>query len=116
MAAPKHPNPPGWKSEKPWRDAIMIAVKREVARGANARRLSALADKLVAVALEGDIGALKEIGDRLDGKPTQGVNFAGQLEVGRIEREIIDAADTDRQNLPAATGAGALQGRVGRKG
>lgn len=63
----------GVKSDKLWRDAIHRAVKR-VEKGDKDKRLEKLADKLVAVALEGDVSALKEIGDRLDGKPTQQVD------------------------------------------
>lgn len=70
MAAPK--NPRGAKSDKIWRDAVMRAVHREMEKGGS-KRLEMLADRLVAKALEGDVSALKEIGDRLDGKPTQAI-------------------------------------------
>lgn len=70
MAATKTP-PGGVKSDKLWRDAIHRAVKR-TEKGD--KWLEKLADKLVAVAMEGDVSALKEIGDRLDGKPTQQVD------------------------------------------
>jgi hypothetical protein len=68
VAAPH--NPLGAKSDKIWRDAIMRAVRRRDS-GEDPQALEKLADKLVAKGLEGDIPALKEIGDRLDGKPTQ---------------------------------------------
>lgn len=68
MAAPK--NPKGAKSDKEWRAAIQRAVKRTTADG-KARRLEALADAIVNAGLAGDIAAIKEIGDRLDGKPHQ---------------------------------------------
>lgn len=68
MAARKTPSG-GRKSDKPWRDAILLAVNE---RGPdNQRRLRRLAECLVAEGLEGDVVALKEIGDRLDGKATQ---------------------------------------------
>lgn len=69
------------KSDKFWRDALMIATKRN-----EAETLELLADKgapmiaraaarcvLAATAAEPDIAAMKEIGDRLDGKPHQSV-------------------------------------------
>ena len=56
---------------KEWRDAVRIAVNEPGPSGFKKLRL--LADKLVATALEGDVTALKEIGDRLDGKVPQGI-------------------------------------------
>lgn len=63
----------GPKQEKPWRDAIHRAVKR-TAEDKKTKRLDQLANSLVAAGIEGDVSALKEIGDRLDGKPTQQVD------------------------------------------
>lgn len=54
-----------------WRDAIRKAVLRD-------GKLDALAQALVARALEGDIAALREIGDRLDGKARQSVELEAQ--------------------------------------
>lgn len=73
MAAPIHPK--GAKSDKIWRDAIMRAVRRidgdKPSRGCKPeQRLERLADALVAKGLEADVPALKEIGDRLDGRPS----------------------------------------------
>lgn len=68
MAAPK--NPRGQKPEKIWRDAVMRAVKRRL-EGEKGQYLERLADQLVAEGLDGNVVALKEIGDRLDGKPAQ---------------------------------------------
>lgn len=63
----------GPKQEKPWRDAIQRAVHRTAEDG-KTRRLDQLADKLVVEALAGDVPALKEIGDRLDGRPRQEID------------------------------------------
>jgi hypothetical protein len=76
MAAPK--NPLGAKSDKIWRDAVMRAVKRRQ-EGAKTPHLDRLADKLVARGLEGEVSALKEIGDRLDGKPTTSIDVADDV-------------------------------------
>ena len=59
--------------DKLWRDAVHCAVKRQAADG-RGTHLEALADTLVACALEGDIGAMQEIGNRLDGKSAQELN------------------------------------------
>lgn len=65
----KSGNPGGRSTEKPWREALMRAVKRRVAGDEQA--LERVADAVVAAAMGGDISAAKEIGDRLDGKPRQ---------------------------------------------
>jgi hypothetical protein len=51
--------------EKPFNDALRIALKRDP------RRLPRIAEKLAEKAEEGDLAAIREIADRLDGKPTQ---------------------------------------------
>ena len=67
--------PKGSLNDKPWQDAIRRAVN-EVREGENGaeKRIFTLARKLVDQAIAGDVPALKEIGDRLDGKPVQGID------------------------------------------
>lgn len=55
--------------KKPWADAIRRALARR-AEGKLAD-INALADRLIDSALAGELPALKELGDRLDGKPAQ---------------------------------------------
>lgn len=62
--------PPG-PGEKPWRDAIRRAVNRRVQGDGDPKALDKLAEQLVALGMSGDVPAIKEIGDRLDGKPRQ---------------------------------------------
>lgn len=75
----------GRKGEKFWADAIRRAVNRRVEGEGDPKRLDVLANKLVDLAEQGEIPALKEIGDRLDGRPKQEteskVNVDGQLEL-----------------------------------
>lgn len=55
-------------------------------------KLRTLAEKLIQRAEEGDIAALKEIGDRMDGKAAQQVIVAGDQEnpvVTKIVREVV---------------------------
>ena len=51
---------------KPWSDAINRALLAN-----KGKKLRALADRLIDRALEGDVAALKEVGDRVDGKVPQ---------------------------------------------
>ena len=69
MAARIHPAK-GKKGDKRWTSAIALAVMREAQDG-NEKYLARIAQKLVGLAMKGDLAAMKEIGDRLDGKPPQ---------------------------------------------
>ncbi len=64
---------PGGRGKRQWRDAIDRAVKRATTGKVDYVMLDQLADKIVAMAADGDIQALKEIGDRLDGKAVQAI-------------------------------------------
>lgn len=71
---------------KRWRDAINRALeKRSRAEGIEA--LDRLAENLLAMCDEKDLGALKELGDRIDGKAVQGVELSGN-EGGAIEQNL----------------------------
>ena len=91
MAAPK--NPAGYKSEKPWRDALLRAVKRHAYGTGGPRQLEHIADTVVTKAAEGDITAAKEIGDRLDGKSIQGVALEVQMQITEIKYTIVHPGD-----------------------
>lgn len=54
--------------DKPFRDALRMAIAEA---GDDFRPLRRIAEALVAQAMEGDLQAIKEIADRLDGKPAQ---------------------------------------------
>ena len=76
----------GRKGEKFWADAVRRAVNRRLDDiEGQPKKLDRLADKMVEAGLEGDMQAIKEIGDRLDGKATQqtdsNVNLSGKLEL-----------------------------------
>jgi hypothetical protein len=64
--------PRGAWANKAWRDALRIAVLRDVDWDEKPKtKLDELANSLIDAAKGGDISALKELGDRLDGKPSQ---------------------------------------------
>ena len=57
------------KRQKVWHAAIMRALEaRDKSRLDGKRELDALAEKLIELVAAGDLAALKEFGDRLDGK------------------------------------------------
>lgn len=60
------------KRVKVWRDAINRAIKRR--EESDPQALEKLADRLLAAVAEGDVAAIKEFGDRLDGKVAQPIS------------------------------------------
>jgi len=58
---------------KPWADAIRRALARAEQNEGDPRSLNALADRLLTACQAGELQALKELGDRLDGKPAQAI-------------------------------------------
>jgi hypothetical protein len=69
-----NPNGPP-KATRIWKEAILRAVKRREDKDPLA--LEKLADKLIRKVEEGDVGAIKEFGDRVDGKVPQAVIGGG---------------------------------------
>lgn len=63
----------GPKREKPFRDALMLAIKEAEANENSHRALRRVAERLLDEAAAGNVQALKEVADRLDGKVPQGV-------------------------------------------
>jgi hypothetical protein len=61
-------NPEGNPKGKPWAGAIRRAIAES-----DREELLAIAKSLLAKAGEGDVAAIKELGDRLDGKVPQGI-------------------------------------------
>ena len=66
--------------EKPFNDALRIALRGDPLR------LRRIAEKLATLAEEGDLAAIRELADRLDGKPAQVIDRRDAL----IE-ELTDA-------------------------
>lgn len=66
-------NPGGRKSDKPMRDALMLALTEKFSLEDDRRRLRVVADKAVEMALDGDREMIKLIFDRTDGKAIQPV-------------------------------------------
>lgn len=65
------------KKDKIWTDAIHRALKRESEGRGSPKWLDVLANRIVEAAADGDVAALKEVGDRIEGKPTQRQEISG---------------------------------------
>jgi hypothetical protein len=61
-----------------WTLAIQKALEQR-SKGDQMKSLIELANKLIDNCLEGDMTALKEFGDRMEGKPQQSVAISGEL-------------------------------------
>jgi len=90
--APKGNNNAG--KNKAWSDAVRKALMAE--HEPDKKKLHKLAEKLVDMAIEGDMQAIRECGDRMDGKAQQGITLADDENkplVCRIEQVIVDPKD-----------------------
>jgi hypothetical protein len=77
---------------KRWSQAIDRALNLRC-KGDGIKALDKLAERLLIACDEGDMTALKELGDRIEGKPAQGIILSGDSEnpvLARIERVIVD--------------------------
>lgn len=100
-------NPNGQpKWVKPWRDAIRLAIARR--EQDNPHAIVDLAEKLLKAVDGGDVSAMKEFGDRVDGKVAQPVGGADDLppqqHTHKIERLIVDIANPDSEGVQAPAG------------
>lgn len=77
-----------------WATAIESAL-RERSRGKQVEALQELAGVLLDKAAEGDLTALKELGDRLDGKPKQAmdVEATGNITVNLLSYGVATSAN-----------------------
>jgi hypothetical protein len=96
MAARKTPSR-GTKPDKLMRDALLLALHRETndANGAPMKKISLVADRLVDMAIDGDLRAIKTIIDRVDGKTPQNATEAARTLEDLLEQ--LDSASTRRR-------------------
>jgi hypothetical protein len=81
-------NPGGRSTEKRFREALLL----ELAEDGDARKpLREVAKALIAAALTGDVSAIREIADRIDGKPAQAIDVSGD-----DRRIIVEIRSFDR--------------------
>jgi hypothetical protein len=91
----------GKRKEKLFYDALMLAVKDTD----NPRDLRKIAEKLLDMAIGGDIQAIKEVANRLDGMPVQAIDAT--IETTHFVARVPEVAQTSdewlKQNAPAQT-------------
>lgn len=79
------------KENRRWAEAINRAIAQD-----DGKRLREAAEKLLTLAAAGDISALKELGDRLDGKSVQAITGA---EGESVFGPLVAAAEVLRQTV-----------------
>lgn len=100
-------------SEKTFANMLRIAIKE--AHGEGGDKLRAVADALVNKAMSGDVAAIKEVADRLDGKVPQAI--VGDGEYDPIDMNVrLDAERFTRAIAGLASRSGTGSGDSGSTG
>lgn len=73
---------------KVWHAAIMRALERRKPADERIAAIDELADKLLELVAKGDLAALKEFGDRMDGRPAQAVTVTGDEDGGPVRLSL----------------------------
>jgi hypothetical protein len=78
--------------DKPWTEALRMAAL-EIGDDGH-KKLRAIAAKCVEAAIAGDMQAMREIGDRLDGKPMQSMDMTVRQAIAKelSDDELADIA------------------------
>lgn len=88
------------KSNRLWAETIRRAVVQS-----DGKRLRKIAEALLDKAAEGDISAIKELGDRLDGKATQQIEQTTEL-TGTLQHEVAIRPQLTKEEWLQAHGLG----------
>ena len=78
-------NPNGRVKDKPFREALILAIKDAESKENSHRALRRVAERLLDEAAAGNVQAIKEIADRLDGKVPQGIENGDPDQPFRME-------------------------------
>lgn len=84
--------------EKSFYNALSVALNQVNGvdeAGQRVTKLRAIAEKLVIAAEAGESWAIKEVADRIDGKPMQAVEHSGEdgAPISMILRKVVDPKD-----------------------
>ena len=93
MAGAPEGNQNSIKSNRLWGETIKRAVLAQ-----DPEKLRKIADKLIDMAESGDLGAMKELGDRIDGKAAQSMALTGS-DGGDLMEQFVKAAEALRGQI-----------------
>ena len=95
----------GPKSDKIWAAAVRRAVSRRLENEeGKPQKIERLADKVVEMALGGDMSAVQEIANRLDGKPAQSIQHSNDPDNPLI-RDAHELTDAELAAIIAGAGS-----------
>lgn len=99
-------NPSGRVKTKEFTDMLRLAVL-EIHPETKLKKLRVIANKLADLACEGDVAAIREIGDRLDGKSIASVDITTRHADPRDvpDSELIDIATGSSNGASGETGS-----------
>lgn len=100
-------NPHGRRLEKLWREALDLALNEIGADGK--KKLRAIAEKTVALALDGDMQAILEVANRLDGKPVQAIEASTDVTHYVVRMPVKPESLEDWAEKYAPGGTAAIQ-------
>lgn len=83
--------PKGSTKPKIMADALILALNREAEDG-KSKKLAQIAERLVELAAEGDVQAIREVFDRVDGKPHQSMDVDAAV-VGELRMRWMTAEE-----------------------
>jgi HPt (histidine-containing phosphotransfer) domain-containing protein len=95
MASGNNGTQRGQQRDKPFRDALRMEI---AAAGDDTRSLRRVARALLDTAASGDVQAIREVADRLDGKPAQAIEHTGdnQVYVVRMPAVVTSLDEWDK--------------------
>ncbi len=99
--------PAGSTNDKSWRAALARAVNRRVNGKGSPKKLDMIADKCADEAMNSESWAVREVGDRLDGKPAQAIAIKGDPDSPvifnlRLGDGLIDGGAVEFSPVPDA--------------
>jgi len=88
----------GQQRDKPYREALRLELA-EMSDGENLKKLRQIARAHIEAAAAGDMQAIKDLADRLDGKPTQMLEHTApsSLPPRKLTYEIVHVTETREQ-------------------
>lgn len=86
--------PKGSLNDRLWQDALRKVVMERAAGRGSPQKIELAARAVVNAAVDGDIEAAKELGNRLDGRPPQQVRHAGH-DGGPLDLTLLGDEDLD---------------------
>src|SRR5262245_16006979 len=98
-------HPRGQQRDKPYREALRLEL---AAAGEDMKKLREIAKAHIARCEAGDMQAIRELADRLDGKPAQMLEHSGpdSEPITKIVHEIVHVAPMSADEISAAEAKG----------